>query len=257
MRKTPLLVAFVCVLSASAAWSDTDQEWTNSLNSAATGALGNVGKTKAAAVANPGEIPGAGEGRRCLPYGQHTQAIPTFDPLGAGCMVDPLDSADAVKAAWDVVKARLDAQGKVVYDDGEELQKGLGQGQLDFRKLDEDNHWGDLAYLYLKRKDNAVIPTTAFFVTYRAHKVVGYGSPYIGAERYDFQCDSEGKLISVVERDALKFDKDIMWGPDLQVKADLNNMSGFWVIRWHQLLKAWAEAAAAVPLTAAAGTPSK
>jgi hypothetical protein len=197
------------------------------------------------------EVPGNGSDIKCIAYGKHTEKLPVFmsrhNLLYVTCREDPYTESQALEAWQRLVRKIQEAPGKgVAVGDG--YRKGIGRGNLDWKTLDADRHWGDLVFLGWKDSKGKTIVTETIAVTYRAEQMPYAAPGELNGVRVDFGIDGYGRLWYVMEYDGSRFNgrKDFCWG-EMCYGGPWNSpntsgeLQGLWTIRWHQLLKSWVD----------------
>lgn len=176
----------------------------------------------------------------CIRIGDHTEAIPSFDPMGRLCSKPELADPAAFDAAWDKVLAKVRAGGgKLMPVSGGEVQQALGRGNVRAETLDDAGHWGDIAYVQMKPNGARHIPVATFLVTYRAQRV----RDMLMATRMDFQTDGFGRLHAVHVWHGVRLPgaPGMAWsqGPISTINQE-SMLEGLWTLRFRQLVGSWA-----------------
>ena len=173
----------------------------------------------------------------CINIGDHTEAIPEFDPMTRLCRTAELEDAASFAAAWDKLFAKVRQAGTVRLPNGE-YQRVLGRGEMFSHSLDEAKHWGDVNYVQYRDDPDGPVPLVAYLVTYRAMRV----RDMLSATRMDFQAGADGRLHAVHVWHGVKLPgaPAMAWsqGPVMTVNQQ-SMLDGLWTLRFRQLVHSW------------------
>lgn len=175
---------------------------------------------------------------RCIKAGDHTEAIPAYDPMGRTCPSAGLGDAASFAAAWDKLVAKM-RTGKVMPVADGEVQQAVARGNPRAETLDMEGHWGDISYVQMRPHGARLIPVAAFIVTYRSQQV----RDMLSATRMDFQTDGRGRLHAVHVWHGIRLPgaPAMAWsqGPVSTINQE-SMLEGLWSLRFRQLVESWA-----------------